>query len=101
MAILDTAKDIYDLAKKGLTIELQEKIMELREEALALQEENQQLRHRLMEFEENARNRIGVTFNGQNGLYYQGSEGPFCQVCYDKDQKLCRVVALGRITPQN
>jgi len=39
MAIIDTSKIIVELAKKGMTIELQEKIMQLREEALELQEE--------------------------------------------------------------
>ena len=44
MAILDTAKTIAELAKKGMTVELQEKIVELREEVIALKEENVQLR---------------------------------------------------------
>lgn len=99
MAILDTAKDIYDLAKKGLTIELQEKIMSLREEALELQEENLQLRQRLMEFEEMARTKSAVTFDAQSGFYYKDGQGPFCQVCYDADQKLCRVVSLTNTSP--
>jgi regulator of replication initiation timing len=44
MAILETAKIIAELAKKGMTVELQEKIVELREEVMALKEENIQLR---------------------------------------------------------
>lgn len=40
MSIIDTAKDIYSLAAKGLTIDLQQELMELREQALELQEEN-------------------------------------------------------------
>ena len=34
MAILDTAKTVAELAKKGMTVELQEKIMELRDTQL-------------------------------------------------------------------
>ena len=45
MAIMDTAKTIAELAKKGMTVELQEKIMELREDVMALKEENVQLRN--------------------------------------------------------
>lgn len=44
MTILDTVKTIADLAKKGMTVELQEKIVELREEVMALKEENIRLR---------------------------------------------------------
>jgi regulator of replication initiation timing len=44
MAILDTVKTIAELAKKGMTVELQEKIVELREEVMALKEENIRLR---------------------------------------------------------
>lgn len=44
MEILDTIKTITELAKKGLTVELQEKIVELREEVMALKEENIRLR---------------------------------------------------------
>ncbi len=40
MGVIDTAKDIYDLVKKGATIELQEKINQIREEAINLQSEN-------------------------------------------------------------
>lgn len=44
MDIIETMKTITDLAKKGMTIELQEKIIELREEVVSLKEENVQLR---------------------------------------------------------
>jgi len=44
MAIIDTAKTIAELARKGMSVELQEKIIELREEVMALKEENIQLR---------------------------------------------------------
>ncbi len=40
MSLIDTAKDIYELAKRGATLELQEQLIKMREEALTLQEEN-------------------------------------------------------------
>ena len=53
MAILDTAKTIAELAKKGMSVELQEKIMELREEVIALKEENIQLRNENLQLKQN------------------------------------------------
>lgn len=44
MNIMETMKTITDLAKKGMTVELQEKIVELREEVIGLKEENITLR---------------------------------------------------------
>ncbi len=44
MAIIDTAKIIAELARTGMTVELQENIMKLREEVMALKEENVRLR---------------------------------------------------------
>ena len=44
MNVMETMKAITELAKKGMTVELQEKIVELREEVVGLKEENIQLR---------------------------------------------------------
>jgi|HubBroStandDraft_6_1064221.scaffolds.fasta_scaffold146396_2 hypothetical protein len=93
MSIVDTAKDIYDLAKKGVTIDLQERLMGLREEAMSLQEENLKLRKRIQELEEQATLREELVFDGN--LYWrkvgENKEGPFCQKCYDNDRKLVRL----------
>jgi transposase-like protein len=48
---LPNYKDILDLVKAGLTLEAQEKIMELRQAALDYQEENLKLRSRILELE--------------------------------------------------
>ena len=86
--------DIKELIKKGLTIEAEEKIMELKELVLRLKEENMNL------LEENK------TFKAQKDLsdkiiwnppfYYvkidnKKKDGPYCQKCYDNDKKLIRV----------
>lgn len=85
MSLLETAKDAYDLAKKGMTIEFQEKIMDLREEALALQEENIQLRKRLMDLEQKL---IGDSVMEFRKPFYikAGDSHPFCPVCWEKDK---------------
>lgn len=48
---LPSYKDIIDHIKAGATIEVQEKIMELRQSALETQEENIELRKRIVELE--------------------------------------------------
>ena len=96
MSFLDTAKDAYDLAKKGLTIEFQEKVMELREQALELQEENLRLRTRVREMEEKLEVKDSLVF--KSGMYFRttssGDDGPFCARCYDETGKLLRLQAL-------
>lgn len=44
MGAIETMATITELAKKGLTVELREKIMELREDVIALREENVELK---------------------------------------------------------
>ncbi len=85
MSFLDTAKDAYDLAKKGMTIELQEKIMELREGALELQEENIQLRKRVIDLEQKIATDAAMEF--RKPFYVKsGDAHPFCPVCWEKDK---------------
>jgi ribosomal protein L37AE/L43A len=93
MALLPNYKDIVDLLKKGSTLEAQEKIMELREGALALQEENLSLREKIKELEERLNKKKNIVW--QAPLYWMqdgdNKEGPFCQKCYDADEKLIRL----------
>jgi len=98
MSIVDKAKDIYELVKKDATIELQERLMEFREEAVSLQEENLKLRERIQELEEQASGRDEILFDGD--VYWRkrsdgngdgNKEGPFCQKCYDTQGKLVRL----------
>lgn len=93
MALLPNYKDIVDLLKKGSTLEAQEKIMELREGALALQEENLNLREKIKELEELLNQKKNLIWEAplfwiKNG---DSKEGPFCQKCYDSDEKLIRL----------
>jgi hypothetical protein len=86
MSFLETAKDVYDLAKKGMTIEFQEKLMELREQALELQEENQKLRMRVAELEGKTKRRDEMQFRPP--YYFRiGDKIPFCPTCWENEEK--------------
>jgi len=94
MSLVENAKDIYELVKKGATIELQEKLMQFREEAMDLQEENLKLRNRIQELEEEASKRDELLFDGE--VYWRkksngSNDGPFCQKCYDTKGQLVRL----------
>lgn len=79
--------------KKGATIEAQEKIMELREGALELQEENLDLKAKIKELEAALKRRDEVVY--EKPSYWivsdNGEDGPFCQRCYDVEQRLVRL----------
>jgi hypothetical protein len=102
MSIIDSAKDVYELVKSDATPELQQKLMELREQALVLQEENLALRMRIQELEHKATRREEIFFEGDGywrkktnghaeGHAENGKDGPFCQKCYDIQGKLVRL----------
>ncbi|MEW6688059.1 MAG: hypothetical protein AB1452_03100 [Pseudomonadota bacterium] len=90
---LPNYKDIIELIKKGATVEAQEKIMELRETALGLQEENLGLREKVRQLEDGLKIKQQLKF--ERTAYWlidgQTKDGPFCQRCYDVDQKLVRL----------
>ncbi len=93
MAIIPSYKEIISLMKKGLTLEAQEKIIELREIALQFQQENIEKKEevnkllKLMEIEK--------SISWEKPFYYtlkeKIKEGPFCQLCYDKNKNLIRL----------
>jgi len=94
MSLIDTAKDIYELAKKGATLELQERLVRIREEALSLQEENLGLRQKVAELEEKLSVKESLYFDGS--LYWliddeEEKNGPYCQRCYDVDRRMVRL----------
>jgi hypothetical protein len=96
MGFIPDYKDIADLLKKGLTLEAQEKIMELRVGALELQEENLKLKERVGQLEGELAVSRDIVFDPNTGLYWMqkpdGSrDGPFCAVCYDEHKRLARL----------
>jgi hypothetical protein len=97
MSIIETAKDVYDLVKKGTTIGLQEKLMEIREQALELQEENIALKKKIRDLETECEIEHDISFDGRMywrtkpGTTAETKEGPYCQPCYDDKKKLIRL----------
>jgi ketosteroid isomerase-like protein len=89
--------EIMELIKRGATIEYQEKIMALREAVIELQEENQDLRKKVRELEEDLAIKGNLKFEvPYYWLEKEGKkDGPYCQVCYDKERKLIRLQQWG------
>ncbi|MFH1370487.1 MAG: hypothetical protein ABII09_04295 [Planctomycetota bacterium] len=86
-SLIDTAKIVYDLAKKGMSIDLQEKLMQLREEALELQEENLNLKKENLKLKEQIEFQEKVQFKKK--VYFRdGDTIPLCPYCYEKSKHL-------------
>jgi hypothetical protein len=90
MSIIDTIKEIYSLAAKGLTIDLQKKLMELQEQALDLQAENLSLKNELLTLKKRLDREENLEFDG--AVYRdKNTNSTYCPTCYDKDDKLIRL----------
>ena len=86
MGQLPDYKDIVELFKQGLTLEAQEKIMELRVGALPLQEENLALREQVKALEDTLAVSQNMTF--RESVYWQeGDANPFCPRCWEDERK--------------
>lgn len=89
--------EIMDLLKNGLTQEAKEKILELREAVMGLQEENLWLKQQLRQYELDSD--VSRSMYYDKGIYWlrkptddgTNREGPFCQVCYDRERKPVRL----------
>ena len=64
MSVIDTARNISLLVKKGVTVELVELLVKLRQEAEALQAENAKLKARVAELERRTEDRESLSFDG-------------------------------------
>ena len=97
MSIVDTAKDVYDLLKKGSDLETQEQLMKLREEAFEIQAENVSLKEQIQELEAARNLAAQLEFDGRVYWRIEGDikQGPFCQQCFDSEGKLIRVQKKG------
>ncbi len=86
-------RELIELAKKSMTIEAQQQLVELQEAHLATREENVRLR------EEIAALRVFLADKGkidwEPPFYFKRDgdtkQGPYCQKCYDADGKLVRL----------
>ena len=86
-----SVKEIFELWKKGSNIEAEEKILELRSAAIALKEENLRLSEENQALQK--RNEISSKLEFKGHVYWLGNNGPYCQACYDGDNKLVRLHA--------
>ena len=90
-------QEILELLKNGLTLEAREKILELREAALSLQEENLSLKEQLKQSRGDSDPCGQMYF--EKGAYWLRTpaddgtnlQGPYCQVCHDRDKKPVRL----------
>lgn len=93
MAMLPDYKEIVELVKKGMDLEAQAKILDWRAEAIRLKEENLGLKDRIKKLED----KLSIEENlDYVAPYYwlkteEGKDGPFCQHCRDKHNKLIRL----------
>jgi hypothetical protein len=92
MAIrIPSYSEIASLLKGAITIEAQEKIMELRIAALELQEENLNLNTRLQLAEAELRQKKNLKFN--RSIYFmEGDSVPLCPQCFETTEKLIHLV---------
>lgn len=85
---------LSDLVKKGMTVEAQEKIMDLREMVQSLREQCVELKEENMLLKKRLSERDSVIF--REGTYWTKKEddsldGPFCLPCRDNNGKLVRL----------
>lgn len=86
-------KQALDLCKAGNWDEARETLRDLQDEYLALCEENQVLKKQLCEVADTLDLAENMRFDGQKyWLESEGRrEGPYCQLCYDRDGALVRL----------
>ncbi len=98
MSILDTATKVFELVKKAGNIEAQELVMTLRGEVVELQAINNAQASELQGLKRKSEIASQLEFDPP---YYwleknEDRDGPFCQLCYDKDEKLIRLQKWGQ-----
>jgi hypothetical protein len=93
MGIIDKIKEVAVLALKVKNMELYEKLVSLQSDILALQEENHELKDKVRQLKETSDLRDRVVW--EQPFYWLNNDaakdGPFCQKCWDSDQKLIRL----------
>ena len=97
MSLIETTKIAYELAKKAANNELQEKLMDMREQALELQEENIALKKQIKELGEAMTLSREVLLDERSQTYWlkkadrEKPEGPYCTRCWDVNKLLVRL----------
>ena len=94
MSIIGDVKDLIDLAKNGLTVDLQHKLMEMQRSELSLRADNLSLRQQIKELEDSLSEQGQLHFDGKLSWLKRENEqdvGPFCQFCAEDSGKLIRL----------
>lgn len=102
---LSSLKALYDLAKGandanlsmkiGSAIaDLQGKLLDVQIQARSVLEENVDLKAQLAELQAALMKKEDMKF--RNGAYHTNDDGPFCQHCWESDQK---IIHLSRVMP--
>jgi len=95
MSLTRIIRDIQALAKKKCDSEMQELVIELREQLLEMQEENMQLKTKVQSLDEELSVMVNKTYQYESPFYWRidgiKKDGPFCQHCLDIDRKPIRL----------
>lgn len=91
--MLPKYKDLVERVQRDPALEAQENIMQLCEAAIDLQEENMALRRRVRELEGKLASRTDLQWDQPYYWLIEGAhrDGPYCQLCYDREQLLIRL----------
>lgn len=86
-------KDISDLIKQGMQVEAIEKLLDLREMMADIRDENLALKDRLQALEKSLEDKSQLTYEPPFYWMVDGGkkDGPFCQKCFDADDKRIRL----------
>lgn len=76
MSVIDTARNISLLVKNGVTVELVEQLVKLRQEAEALLEENRKLKARMAELEGGRAAEVRNDLNFDGTVYWGTNDSP-------------------------
>lgn len=88
MSIINTTKDLIDLAKKGAIVELELRLVCMQEAELELREEIVKLKTELASIKEAAKTNETLEYN--NGTYIKDGVR-YCQLCWDSKNILVRL----------
>lgn len=88
MSIINTTKDLIELAKKGATVELEIRLVRMQETELELREEIVKLKTELFDIKEAEKTNEQLEF--RDGTYIKDNVR-YCQLCWDSKNTLVRL----------
>jgi regulator of replication initiation timing len=94
-SLVGMAKDVNHAEFNGKIIEIQQKVLDIQSKYAELQEENLSLKQSNADLTARLKRREEMRY--ANGAYWTKDAGPFCQHCWESEQK---VVRLSRVAPR-